>query len=221
MPTIPAETLLSQLSWRYATKKFDPARKIPPATWSTLMSAAILSPSSYGLQPWKLVVVTNPALRQKLREASWNQTQITDASHLVVFARKREVTAADVNRFVDRIVEVRKAPREALAGYRDMMLGSVANPPTLPGGGFDNWTSRQTYIALGFFLAAAAMLGVDSCPMEGFDPAKYDEALGLPALGYHATVLATVGYRAADDGFAPDKSAKVRFAESDLVLTRG
>lgn len=220
MPVVPAETLLSQLSWRYATKKFDPTRKIPAPAWSALEQAAILAPSSYGLQPWKFVVITDAALRSKLREASWNQPQITDASHMVVFARRREMTPDDVNHFVDRIVEVRHAPREALAGYRDMMLGSVASPATMPGGNFDAWTSRQVYIALGFFLSAAAMLGIDACPMEGFDPAKYDEILGLSALGYCATVVATAGYRAPDDDFAPSKSAKVRFPESEVIMRR-
>jgi nitroreductase len=220
MTPVPAETLIRQLSWRYATKKFDASKKIAPETWTALERAAMLAPSSYGLQPWKFVEVTDPKLRQTLRTHSWNQPQITDASHLVVFARRSEMTPSDVQRWVDRIVEVRGVPQQALAGYRDMMLGSVANPAGVPGGGFDTWTSRQVYIALGFFLAAAALLGIDACPMEGFDPAKYDEALGLPALGYHATVVAAAGYRAADDTLSPDKSPKVRFTEKEVILRR-
>lgn len=220
MTPIPADTLLRQLTWRYATKKFDPARKISPESWSALEQAATLAPSSYGLQPWKLVVVTDPALRAALRTHSWNQPQITDASHLVVFARRSELTPADVDRWIDRIVEVRGAPRAALAGFRDMMLGSVADPAAAPGGSFDVWISRQVYIALGFFLSAAALLGVDACPMEGFDPAKYDELLGLPGRGYRATVLATAGYRAADDPLAPERAPKVRYAESEVIWRR-
>ena len=193
MSTIPAETILKQFAWRYATKKFDPARKIAPDTWAALEKATMLAPSSYGLQPWKFIVVTDPTVRAKLKGVSWNQPQITDASHLVVFARRSELNAADVQRWIDRIAEVRNAPHAALAGFRDMMLGSVASPAATPGGGFETWISRQCYIALGFFLAAAAMLGVDACPMEGFDPAQYDQILGLPAMGYKATVLATAG----------------------------
>lgn len=219
MPTTP-DVILSQLSWRYATKKFDPARKIAPELWSTLEQAAMLAPSSYGLQPWKFVVVTDPAIRQKLRVVSWNQPQITDASHLVVFARRSELSSSDVQRWIDRISQVRSVPPEALAGFRDMMLGSVANPGSVPGGSFDIWISRQIYIALGFFLSAAAMLGIDACPMEGFDPAKYDEILGLPALGYRSTVLGAAGYRSPDDAMAPDKTAKARFPATDVIVRR-
>lgn len=220
MPTIAPESLLTQFSWRYATKKFDPARQIPAEQWSALERAAMLAPSSYGLQPWKFVVITDPPLRRRLREASWNQPQITDASHLVVFARRAALTTADVDRHVDRIVEVRKVPREALADFRNMMLGSVASPGSVPGGSIDTWVSRQVYIALGFFLSAAAMLGIDACPMEGFDPAAYDRLLGLPELGYRATVVAAAGYRSADDPFSPEKAAKVRFDSSEVILRR-
>jgi nitroreductase len=214
------DVVLTQLAWRYATKKFDPSRRIAPEHWSALEQAALLAPSSYGLQPWKFVVVTDPALRQKLRAVSWNQPQITDASHLIVFARRAEMTPADVQRWIDRVADVRKAPPAALAGFRDMMLGTIANPGSVPGGSFDTWTSRQVYIALGFFLSAAAMLGIDTCPMEGFDPDQYDHLLGLPTLGYKATVVAAAGYRAADDAMAPDKTAKARFPASDVILRR-
>lgn len=203
--------LQKSLSWRYATKKFDPARKIPQDLFDGLLRAAQLAPSSYGLQPWKFIVVNDPAVRAKLRPHAWNQAQITDASHLVVFARRSTVTGADVDRLIDRIVEVRKAPREALADYRNMMLGTVNKP----GADHSAWNARQTYIALGFFLAAAAVAGVDACPMEGFDPAKFDEILGLGPDGYMSTVVVAAGYRAADDSFA--SSAKVRFDTKDVV----
>lgn len=213
--TIPANDLLSALSWRYATKKFDASRKIDAATWTALEKALVLSASSYGLQPWRFVVVSNPAVRAKLREVSWNQPQITDASHLVVFARKNEVTTADVDRLVDRMVEVRGVPRAAINDYRGMMVGSVTNPAGLPGGDMVTWTRSQTYIALGQFLASAALLGVDACPMEGFDAKAYNEILGLPAQGYSAVVVGAAGYRAADDGYAG--LAKVRFKHEDMV----
>ncbi len=214
MPTTTAD-VISALSWRYAVKKFDASKKLSEETWTALERALVLSASSYGLQPWRFVVVRDPSVRQKLRTASWNQSQITDASHMVVFCRKIEVTAADVQRYIDRILEVRKAPAAALEDYRKMMVGSVSNPASLPGGDMVTWTRSQTYIALGQFLASAALLGVDACPMEGFDPKAYDEILGLSKQGFLPVVVATAGYRAADDGFAA--LAKVRFAHDDVV----
>jgi len=215
MQTITPQTLLAQLSWRYAVKVFDPSRKIPADLWSTLEQAIVLAPTSYGLQPWCAVVVADPAVRAKLREASWNQPQITDASHLVVFARQTSLTEADINRHVDRIAQVRGASLESLAPLRGMIAGSLSNPAGLPGGSVDVYTTRQTYIGLGVLITAAALLGVDACPMEGFDPSRYNEILGLPAKGYSATVVATLGYRAADDWLA--KLPKVRPPHEQVI----
>lgn len=211
MPAVPSETVLGQLNWRYATKKFDPAKKIAPDLWQALEQALVLSPSSYGLQPWKFVVVTDPAVRQKLRPAAWNQPQITDASHLVVFAVKKGVGPADADRLVRRTAEVRGIPVEALEGYKGMMYGSLSKPADQ----IDPWMARQSYIALGFFLTAAALLGVDACPMEGIEPAKFDDILGLSAKGYGSVVVAAAGYRAADDPNAG--MAKVRYAPGEVV----
>lgn len=215
--TISSSDLLGALQWRYATKKFDAAKKIDAATWDTLEQAIVLSASSYGLQPWRFNVINDPAIRAKLRPASWNQSQITDASHMIVFSRKLEVTEADVDRYFDRLVELRGTPREALKDYRAMMVGSVTNPSSLPGGDMVTWTRSQVYIALGTFLSAAALLGVDACPMEGFDAKAYNEILGLPAQGYSAVVVATAGYRAADDMYAGFK--KVRYRREDVIKT--
>lgn len=214
MKPVAPDTLLENLSWRYAVKKFDPSKAIPADTWNALERAALLAPSSYGLQPWRFVVVRDPALRVKLREVSWNQPQITDASHLLVLARKATMTPADVDRYVDRIVEVRGGDRAALADFRGMMLGTVTSPTF----NADVWTARQVYIALGFFLASAAQLGVDACPMEGFDAEAYDRILNLPAQGYKATVVATAGYRASDDWLAG--LAKVRFPAEQVFDRR-
>jgi nitroreductase len=212
MPTtVPASTVLDALNWRYAVKKFDASRKIVPETWSALEHAVTLAPSSYGLQPWRFFVIDNPAIRQELRAASWNQSQITDASHLVVFARRSTMVAADVERYIQRIMEVRGAPAAALEDYKKMMLGHVTNPSL----DVAAWAGKQVYIALGQFLTAAALLGVDACPMEGFSAADYDRVLKLPEKGYNAQVLATAGYRASDDSFAAMK--KVRWAVSDAV----
>jgi len=205
------EALLASLRWRIATKKFDATKKIDPSRWLALEEALVLAPSSYGLQPWKFFVVEDPALRAKLKAASWDQTQIVDADKLVVFAVKKDFGAADVERFVERISEVRRLPKEVLEGYKKMMLASASLPPERVAA----WLIRQVYIALGVFLTSAAALGVDACPMEGFDKDKYDEILGLPAKGWNAVVVATAGHRAADDAYATQ--AKVRFAKSEVV----
>jgi nitroreductase len=213
MHPISPETVLGQLRWRYATKKFDPARKVPADVWSKLEQAAVLAPSSYGLQPWKFIVVTNPEVRKKLHPASYNQSQILDASHLVVFAAKNPPAPADVEAHIAQTARVRGLTPEALDGIKKMMLGSLSR---MTESDAFVWASRQCYIALGVFLSTAALLGVDACPMEGFSNAQYDEILGLKAKGLSSVVIAAVGYRAADDPVAA--LAKSRFEVSDVVV---
>jgi nitroreductase len=212
MKPVADEVLLRQLRWRYATKKFDPTRTISSQDWTTLEQALVHAPSSFGLQPWKFFVVTDKALRQRLKAASFNQGQITDASHLVVFAVKQKLGLADVERYLARIAEVRGLDVESLEGFKRTMLGSLQRPAEE----VNDWATRQVYIALGFFLSAAGMLGIDACPMEGFEPAKYDAILGLPRLGYGATVLAAAGYRMDNDPYV--KLAKVRFKTEEVVV---
>ncbi len=214
MHSVSHETLLRQLQWRYATKKFDPAQKIPPAEWHALEQTLVLTPSSYGLQPWKFIVVTNAELRAKLLGHSWGQKQITEASHLVVFAIKKDLGLPEIERYVQRVAEVKGVPVESLAGFHKMMAKNLAPPP--PGFDINEWATRQVYIALGNFMTAAAVIGIDTCPMEGIEPAKYDAVLGLNELGYNTVVACPAGYRAVDD-----KSAlhpKVRFKTEDVVL---
>lgn len=213
MPALSADDVLAQLKWRYATKKFDPTKKIAPDLWAKLELAAVHAPSSYGLQPWKFVVVTDAAVRAQLLPVSWNQPQIVDASHLIVFAAKNPPTVADVEAYVAHIARVRGVPAEGLDGYKQMMLGSLGR---MDAAAAHRWAARQTYIALGVFLSAAALAGVDACPMEGFQADKYDEILGLKEKGLAATVIAAAGYRAADDKNAA--LAKVRFAPDDVVI---
>jgi nitroreductase len=213
MKPIAADTLLEALHWRYATKKFDPAKKIPADTWATLEQALVLAPSSSGLQPWKFIVVQDPATRQKLSAASYGQAQPVDCSHYVVFTVRKNLGADHVDRYLDRIVEVRGGTKDALKGYRDRMIGSLEKARA--GGYLDIWQSHQIYIALGQFMASAALLGVDTCPMEGIEPPKYDEILGLAAQGHTALCAGAAGYRAADDKYATAK--KVRFKPADVI----
>jgi nitroreductase len=205
-------SVLEQLHWRYAVKQFDPTRTIPADTWRVLEDSMVLSPSSYGLQPWKFFVVADPATRQKLLPVSWNQRQVVDASHLVVFAVKATVGPPDAERLIQRSSAVRGIPVEKLDGYKKMMVGSLtrATPEHVR-----EWMTRQVFIALGVFLTAAAMVGVDACPMEGFQHEQYDEILGLPAKGYHSVVVATAGYRAEAD--VTGKLPKVRYEKAEMI----
>jgi len=212
MHSIAPDTVLNQLRWRYATKKFDPTRKVPTDVWSKLEQAVVLAPSSYGLQPWKFIVVTNPEVRKQLHPASYNQPQILDASQLVVFAAKNPPTPADVELHIARTAQVRGLKTEVLEDYKKRMLGSLSHMTEADA---FTWAARQCYIALGVFLSSAALFGVDACPMEGFQAAKYDEILGLKTKGLGSVVIATAGYRAGDDPAAT--LTKSRFDVNDVI----
>jgi len=206
------ETISEALNWRYATKAYDKSRKIAAEDWTALEDSILLAPSSFGLQPYKALVINNPEIREKLRAAAWGQSQITDASHLVVFAYKKTLNEADLDRFFARIAEVRGQTRESLADYQNVVAGSVKK--AVDGGFIETWNSRQAYIALGFLLEAAALLGIDATPMEGFDAAQVNEILGLA--DYSAVVIAAVGYRdEANDWLA--NLPKVRYEKSEVI----
>lgn len=214
MNTIDSKQLLGQLNWRYATKQFDPNRKISASDWTTLEEALRLTPSSGGLQPWKFIVVTDPQVRAKLRPASYDQPQITDASHLVVFAAKNNFNETDVDAHVQNVSETQNVPVESLAGLRGMLVGGIVQSMDEPAR--DAWARNQAFIALGNLLTSAALLGIDACPMEGFDRAQYDEILGLKAKGYSSAVIATLGYRLPTDKYAG--KPKVRFGRERVFL---
>lgn len=207
--------IIEALQWRYATKKFDPAKKVSEKDMQELLEAARLAPSSYGLQPWGFVVVTDPAVRKQLRPHAWNQPQVEDASHLIVLCSRTDIDAAYVKRYVQAIAKTRGIPEEPLETYEGMMLGFVKNttPEELA-----SWAKHQVYLALGILLESAALKRIDACPMEGFDAKRFDDVLGLAKHHLTATVLCTLGYRAPDDHAAA--LAKVRFAASDVVVKR-
>jgi nitroreductase len=210
---ISTETLLHALHWRYATRKFDPAKKIADSDWHALEQSLVLSPSSIGLQPWKFIVVTDPAMKAKLRPAAWDQPQVTDCSHFVVLAVRKNLGHDHVDRHLARMSEVRGIPAESLAKLRQMATGNLDKARAESK--LDTWQTHQIYIALGQFIASAALLGVDTCPMEGFEPAKVDEVLGLAGSGCASVVCCAAGYRAADDKYAAMK--KVRFKPEDVI----
>lgn len=212
--SISPEQLLGQLHWRYATKQFDTARKIEPQLWSALEEALVLSPSSGGLQPWTFIVVDDPATREKLVPASFGQSQVRDASHLVVFAAKQNFNEADIDAHIQRTADLRGVAFESLAPFRDMLVGGIVK--AMDQAALRGWAGRQVGIALGNLLTSAAMLGVDACPMEGFVPAQYDSILGLEEKGLSAVVICTLGYRSASDGYAT--LPKVRFPKAEVLV---
>ncbi|MBS1784094.1 MAG: NAD(P)H-dependent oxidoreductase [Acidobacteria bacterium] len=213
-PALSPDILVETLNWRYATKRFDASKKIDAKTWEALEESLVLTPSSYGLQPWKFVVVTDPALRAQLKAQAWGQGQVTDASHLVVFTHRTDLTEADVDRLIARVSEVRGVGLDSLAGYRQVMIGNLVEGPKRAT--IADWTARQAYIALGQLMTSAAALGVDATPMEGLDPKAFDQILGLEGSGYATVMACAVGYRAEDDAYA--KLPKVRFAKEELVV---
>jgi nitroreductase len=209
------EQLAGALRWRYATKSFRAGARIPPATWSALEDALVQSPSSYGLQPWKFLVIEDPSLRTTLKPHSWGQSQITDCSHLVVFLARRTIEEADLDRLIQATAEARGLNPEQLAPYRGMMAKDLIHGPR--SAVIDRWASNQVYIALGTFLTAAALLSVDACPIEGFSPADYDRILNLETSPYRSCVVCAAGYRAPEDRYAA--LAKVRYSAADLIET--
>lgn len=202
--------IIKQLNWRYATKVFDKNKKIDAETWQKLADSLILSPSSFGLQPWKFIVVTDEEIRQKLLPLSWNQTQVTNCSHFVVLCAKEDVTNADIGDFLDSTVKARGGTREDLQMYQDMMEGFVSN---MDADTKFNWAKNQVYIALGQLMVAAAALEVDACPMEGITPPEFDKILELE--GYKTVVACALGYRSEDDKYAD--LAKVRYSEEQVI----
>lgn len=213
MATLLPQQLLAAFQWRYATKAFDPSRKIAPETWEALEQSLVLSPSSYGLQPYRFLVVTADKVRADLLQHSWGQRQVVEASHLVVFLARTGLTEADVDRLVARTTEVRGVPAAALKGYRDIMVSDLVKGPR--SAAIHDWAARQAYIAFGNLLTSAALLGVDACPLEGIVPSEYDRILGLAGSGYATVVAAALGYRAAEDRYAT--LPKVRFPAKELI----
>jgi nitroreductase len=207
-------TIKQSLEWRYATKQFDATKKVSDSDLEELLEALQLSPSSFGLQPWKFIVVTNPDTRAKLKAASWNQTQITDASHLIVLARQTDMTEAHVSAYISDIAKKRNSAEESLEGYKQMMNGFIK---AMSLDKKSDWMSRQVYIALGVLLTTCAIKHIDACPMEGFDHNAYDDILNLKSKGLTSVVLCPVGYRSTKDHY--DEEAKVRYPLSQLVIT--
>ncbi|WP_394758779.1 NAD(P)H-dependent oxidoreductase [Flavobacterium sp.] len=207
-------TFIENQNWRYATKKFDTSKKVSTKDLEILKEAIQLSSSSYGLQLYKIIIVENPEIRAKLQPASWGQSQIVDASHLFIFANQTNVGETEIDSYIQNIAQTRNLPIDALSGYGDFMKGAIT---PLSEEAKNIWTAKQTYLALGNLLNAAAELKIDVTPMEGFDPKQYNEILGLDKLNLNAAVVAAVGYRHDED--ATQHYKKVRKSNKDLFIT--
>lgn len=199
-------TILDALHWRYATKQFDVIKKISPEDLNTLKESARLTASSFGLQPFRIVHVKSAELRKKLRAAAWDQSQITDASDLFIFAAKTDLSGKDIEEYVHNIATTRGIPVESLDAYKGMMLGFEQG---LPQDQKVIWSHKQAYIALGNLLTSAALLKIDACPMEGFDAPEFNKILGLTEQNLAASVICTLGYRSSQDQTAHYKKVRV------------
>jgi nitroreductase len=208
--------LLAALRWRYATKQFDSTRVIPADVWDVLERSLVLTPSSFGLQPWKFIVVRDPAVRAQLKPESWNQPQVTDASHFVVLSARTDLEQADIDAWIDCLAAVNGKAADDFAPLKGMICGFAE---TMSKEQRHNWNIRQVYIALGQLMASAAVLGIDTCPMEGISAAAYDRILGLEGSGHATVVACALGYRAADDKYAA--APKARFPQERVIQHLG
>ncbi|WP_462267162.1 NAD(P)H-dependent oxidoreductase [Mucilaginibacter sp.] len=205
--------LIQPLEWRYATKKFDASKKLSAGQLENLLDAVRLAPSSFGLQHYRILVIEDAGLREQLKAAAYNQSQITDASQLIVFAAETKINEAYVEKYVDLLAKERNTERANLEPFEKTMIATVnhrAEDQRVA------WAHKQAYLALGVLLTAAAEAGIDACPMEGFEAGKFDEILGLSEKGLTATVIAPIGFRAEDDAYA--HFAKVRKPKEELFI---
>ncbi len=207
------KTHLENLNWRYATKRFDENKKISAEDLSALKEAVRLSASSYGLQPYQVLVIEDEETKEKLRAAANNQPQLTEASQVFVFASYAEVKEEYIETYMKNVAETRGIELSDLQQYSEAIKGASL---TLPKEKQAVWTAKQTYIALGFLLNAAATLKIDACPMEGFNAAEFDKILGLEEKGLATSVIATVGYRSEED--VTQNFKKVRKSSDNLFI---
>lgn len=204
-------TIIDDLNWRYATKKFDSTKKVSENDLSIIKEALRLTASSYGLQPLKYLIVESPELRAKLVPAAYGQAQVADASHLLILCSYQQVEDSDVDAYINNVSTTRNLPEEAVAPFGNMIKGSIKN---LSAADVQNWTAKQAYIALGQLLQTCATLRIDATPMEGFDPKQFSEVLGLSEQNLIPTVVCPIGYRHEED--AAQHYTKVRKSHEDI-----
>lgn len=210
-----SELIAASLNWRYATKQYDPSQKLSAEQLTAIKTALRLAPSSYGLEAWKFIHVTDPKLREQLKAAAYGQSPLTDASDIFVLAAYRSIDEKFVDAFVADISKTRQVPVEELSGLKQMVWGSVSS---LSPADLAAWLASQVYIPLGMALLTAAELSVDATPMEGFDRNKFNEILGLNELNLDAKAILALGFRSSEDKY--QKMAKVRWSEEQAFLEK-
>lgn len=208
------KTITELLNWRYATKKFDASKKLTDTEVNLLKEAVNLTASSYGLQPYRVLDVRTPEIREQLKAAAFGQSQLTDASHVFVFTAFNDLTDEHVDEYIALSARTKNIPLEAISGYGDF-IKSVFKPRTQEDK--HNWAARQAYIAVGNLIDAAASIGIDSCPMEGFDAPAFDKILGLTDTDARSVVVVTLGHRSAED--ETQSAPKVRKALDQVFVT--
>lgn len=203
--------IIENLKWRYATKKFDSSKTISTEDFETLKKAMQLTASSYGLQPYKILNIVDKETRAKLRAASWNQSQIEDASHMIVLANMTDFGDELVDNYFENVIDTRNLNKEDVADYANTIKSTIGQ---LSQEQKAVWTAKQAYIVVGNLLSAAAQLRIDACPMEGFQSEEYNKILDLNSKNLNAAVVVTLGYRSEEDGTQHYK--KVRKSENQL-----
>jgi len=203
------------LKWRYATKAFNPNKPISSSDWQQLEESLVLTPSSFGLQPWKFIIVDTPSIREQLVEKAWGQRQVADASKLVVFAHRKAINEDFVDEWLTTLANIQNKSAADLEGYKGMIMGFIANmtPEQM-----NAWNQRQTYIALGQLMTTAAMMKIDTCPLEGISPIEFDQILGLDSTDFTTSVACAVGYRSEDDKYSA--VPKARFTSEQVIERR-
>lgn len=207
--------LIKALTWRYATKKFDSGRKLDEQQLAELLDVYRLTATSFGLQAGKLLVIEDPALRAELQPHAWGQSQITEASHLLVLCHRKSLGEKDVDEYMELVARTRGSEASAVAGFGDVIKQSIGQ---MSAQRQETWLSRQVYIALGKLLFACALKGIDACPMEGFVPDEFNRILELDKQGLTAVALLPIGFRHAEDAYSA--AAKVRKPLAELVERR-
>lgn len=206
------DQLKDLLNWRYACKEFDKEAKLSADKKDVLLSSLHLAPSSFGMQLWKFFIVETQETKEKLKAVSWNQGQVADADFYVVFSVETGWGEERVDKWMECLAEARNVEADSLAGYKGAIMGFISQ---MSDEDKVNWAKKQAYIALGQLMTSAALLKVDTCPMEGIDPKAYDEILGLPEKGYTTAVGCAVGYRSANDKYVD--VPKTRFSFEEMV----
>ncbi|WP_191860792.1 NAD(P)H-dependent oxidoreductase [Hanstruepera ponticola] len=207
--------VIGHLQWRYATKAFNPNRLINEEKLQVIKEAFNLTATSYGLQPIKLVVFSDKELQSKLIPDTMNQKQIAEASHVLVFCIERVIDEDFVVEYFNRVHDIRKTPKSVLKPFQDFLISDFEKKPQEL---IEEWATNQAYLAMGNILTICALEGIDSCPMEGFNPEKYDEILGLKTRGLKSVLLLPIGYRAKDDMFADFKKVRKQLKDSIITL---